>query len=205
MDEQLHPAVATLPERPNTTNLAPAGKALALVGPLPQLGSPAALARKRFGNFVTAHFCYSVLCFFLGHFFLLSLFYLPPLPWPDWLLFALFGFLPPMALMGGYALLGYWFGGKWVWPLPLRGRDLARSVLAEAAVAWSWAALVIGLMAADSEGFLLMPVFFLSIHFSRPPLQRFCDKRRGYAASLWRVGRLDVHGLFGWAFAAALI
>lgn len=125
---------------------------------------------RRLGAFAWAHYCYSIACLLLGLFFVGMLSALAPLywNWPNWLLEGLFGWLLPWALMGGYALLGYWCGGKNVWPTPFRGRDFALSVLAEAAIAWCWAALVIWLFA--SADFMepnlfeaLFPtVFFLS-------------------------------------------
>lgn len=125
---------------------------------------------RRLGCFAGAHFYYSVSCFFVCCFlvYLMGLALLSSVAHPpEWLLEALFSWLSPLALVLGYIPLGYWFGGQDVWPLPLRGRDLALSVLVEAAVAWGWAALVTGAMAAENEDLLIL-LFFPSLFLAFP-------------------------------------
>ncbi len=136
----------------------------------PERVSPGQLFLRRFVRFAGAHFCYTVSCFFVCCFLVylmgLALLAIEPRGVPKWLLEALCFWLLPMALMLGYLPLGYWFGGKDVWPLPLQGGDLAASVLAEAAVAWGWAAGVIAVFAMESD--LVIVLFYLSVFLALP-------------------------------------
>lgn len=141
--------------------------ALPLSGP--ERVSARALFFRRFGRFAGAHFCYTVSCFFACCFlvYLMGLAALSNVVEPpEWLLETLFFWLFPMALMLGYVPLGYRCGGKDAWPLPLRGRDLAVSVLAEAAVAWCWAAVVIVTFATELD--LVFLFFYLSFFLAFP-------------------------------------